>query len=255
MPITLDFQGGKVTLHSNRVNADCVVVSAVKGDPEGWERFTGEIAVSSWLPMLETAYHLIKKNNQNPEFISRYVNVDMETANKLAQGIRENIDAEILRRFEPLRMCRIKDGRKSVELYKPTSKDANGALMFTDGAEKKRSRILLNDLSLKALYKGIQRFLNGSVILKSDTDDFVIFSRKNDRISVTTSTGYSKELSAYERFLLSASLENFPENWEVRPFSYRNLRALNRNGKAYIGVSNLILPLDKNAIKLFLILQ
>jgi hypothetical protein len=197
----------------------------------------------------------MKQNNSNPEFIKRYVEVDEETAQKLAKGEREGIPEEILLRYEPLRMCRIRDGRKSIELYKPNSKEEPAALMLTDGENRKRSRIILNDLALKALFKGIIRILNGSVVLRGSNDDFVIFQRRNDRITVTTSTGHSHTLSFYERFLLAGSLEEFPNTWEVRPFAFKNIRSFNRDGKAYIGIERVQVYLDKNAIKLLLLLK
>lgn len=256
MAIRLSFEGGNVILHPHQVEADCYVVSAVKSDPEGWSRFQGTIRIQNWLPLLETAFHLMRQNNSNPEFIKRYVEVDEETAKKLAKGEREGIPEEILLRYEPLRMCRIRDSRKSVELYKPNSKEEPAALMLTDGENRKRSRIILNDLALKALFKGIMRILNGNVALRgSNPDDFVIFQRRNDRITITTSTGYSHTLSFYERFLLAGSLEEFPNTWEVRPFAFKNIRSFNRDGKAYISIERVQIPLDKNAIKLLLLLE
>jgi len=256
MAIRLSFEGGNVTLSPQQIEAECYVVSAVKNDPEGWSRFQGTIKVQNWLPLLETAFHLLRQNNRNPEFIRKYLEVDEDIAKKLAQGEREGIPEEILMRYEPLRMCRIRDGRKSLELYKPNSKEEPAALMLTDGENRRRSRILLNDLALKALFKGIMRILNGSVALKGiNPEDFVIFQRRNDRITVTTSTGYSHTLSFYERFLLAGSLEEFPNTWEVRPFAFRNIRSFNRNGKAFISIERVQIPLDRNAIKLLLLLE
>ena len=254
MAIKLSFEGGNVTLNPNQIEAECYVVSAVKNDPEGWSRFQGTIRIQNWIPLLETAFHLTRQNNSNPDFIKKYVEVDEELAQKLAKGEREGIPEEILQKYEPLRMCRIRDGRKSIELYKPNSKEEPAALMFTDGENRKRSRILLNDLALKALFKGIAKTLNGSVALKGNNEEFAIFQRKNDRVTVTTSTGYSHTLSFYDRFLLWGSLEEFPNTWEVRPFAFRNTKSFNRNGKAFIGIERVQIPLDKDAIKLLLLL-